>query len=308
MMSKQAFWHYNPVMRILLTGGSGDLGTLLSADLLARAYDVASIDMAEPRIAVPHFVKGSIIDRAAVKRAMAGVDCAVHIAAWHGIHEVEKTKTPEDFHDLNVTGTFNMLEAAAAAQVRNFVFISSTSVSDPYSVYGNSKILGEEMCRAYAHRHNMRIIILRPRAFIPSWNRQVYKTWHDWAAWFMRGAVHIDDVKQSVMKSVLHLAANKPLPAPPPILTIDGAYEYTGDDLAQWDAAGAGSTFRKYYAEHEKRAAEAGLDIARKPRVLDITAARALIGYAPQYSLKNLVQELQQYGQDGPPAPFAKNT
>lgn len=292
-------------MRILLTGGSGDLGTLLSADLLGRAYDVANIDMAEPRIAVPHFVKGSITDRDTVKRAMTGVDISVHIAAWHGIHEVEKTKTPEEFHDLNVTGTFNMLEAAAVAGARNFVFISSTSVSDPYSVYGNSKIVGEEMCRAYAHRHGMRIIILRPRAFIPSWNRQVYKTWNDWAAWFMRGAVHIDDVKQAVVKSVLHLAANKPLPAPPPVLTIDGAYEYSGDDLANWDAGGAGTTFKKYYAADAEIAAQAGLDITRRPRVLDITAARALIGYAPQYSLKNLLQELRQYGQDGPPAPFA---
>ncbi|MDI1227719.1 MAG: NAD(P)-dependent oxidoreductase [bacterium] len=295
-------------MRILLTGGSGDLGTLLSADLLGHAYDVASIDMAAPRIAVPHFVKGSIIDRAAVKRAMAGVDCAVHIAAWHGIHEVEKTKTPEDFHDLNVTGTFNMLEAAAAAKVRNFVFISSTSVSDPYSVYGNSKIVGEEMCRAYASRHGMRIIILRPRAFIPSWNRQVYKTWNDWAAWFMRGAVHIDDVKQSVMKSILHLAENKPVPASPPILTIDGAYEYTADDIANWDRDGAGATFRKHYAAHEANARAAKLDITRKPKILDITQARATIGYAPAYSLKTLLEELAQHGEDGPPAPFPRTT
>ena len=293
-------------MRILLTGGSGDLGTLLSADLLGRAYDVVNIDMAEPRVAVPHFVKGSIIDRVVVKKAMAGVDCAVHIAAWHGIHEVEKTKTPEDFHDLNVTGTFNMLEAAASAKVRNFVFISSTSVSDQWSVYGNSKIIGEEMCRAYAQRHGMRIIILRPRAFIPSWNRQVYKTWKDWAAWFMRGAVHIDDVKQATLKSILRLLENKPVPDMPAILTIDGAYEYNADDLAQWDAEGAGSTFRKYYAEHESRALKAGLDIARKPKVLDITAARALIGYAPAYSLKNLLAELEEYGGEGPPAPFSK--
>lgn len=291
-------------MRILLTGGSGDLGTLLSADLLKSAYDVASIDPGAPRIPVPHFVKGSITDRASVKRAMAGADIAVHIAAWHGIHEAEKTKTPEDFHDLNVTGTFNMLEAAAEAKLRNFIFISSTSVSDAYSVYGNSKIIGEEMCRAYAHRHGIRMIILRPRAFIPSWNRQVYKTWNGWAAWFMRGAVHIDDVKQSVMKSILHLAENKPVPQDPPVLTIDGGYEYTADDIANWDQDGAGSTFRKHYETHHARAIAAKLDITRKPKILDITQARALIGYAPVYSLKSLLEELQQYGEDGPPAPF----
>lgn len=162
------------------------------------------------------------------------------------------------------------------------------------------------MCRAYANRHGMRIIILRPRAFIPSWNKQVYKNFTDWAAWFMRGAVHVDDVKQAVLKSILHLAENKPLPSSPPILTVDGAYDYTNDDLASWDSGGAGSTFKKYYAAYADLAAQAGLDIARKPRVLDITDTKNLIGYTPEYSLKNLLQELQQHGQDGPPAPFAK--
>jgi nucleoside-diphosphate-sugar epimerase len=290
-------------MRLLLTGGSGDLGTLLSMDLLARGDTVSSIDMTVPKIDGTRHIHGSILDRALVATAMQGVDVLVHIAAWHGVHE-QLGKTPADFHDLNVTGTFNVLEAAAVTGVRRCVFISSTSVDNAYGVYGHTKILNEEMCRAYAHRHDMRIIQLRPRAFIPSWNRSVYGDYAQWANWFMKGAVHAVDVKQAVLKAIDRLAAQAPLPEAAPALVIDGAYDYTAEDLAAWDKDGAGSTFRKYYADDFDLAVQSGLDPARKPKVLGSAAAQRLIGYTPVFSLKNLLAELRAYGLEGPPAPF----
>lgn len=291
-------------MRILLTGGSGDLGTLLSAALLEGGHEVANIDMAEPRVKGTDFTKGSILDRETLAKAMQGADCVVHIAAWHGIHENEGTKTAAEFHDLNVTGTFNVLEAAAQAGVKKFVFLSSTSIDNENSIYGHTKILGEAMCRAYAERHGMETIMLRPRAFIPSWNRQVYKNYAEWANWFMRGAVHVEDANQSVLKSIERLSSGKPLPEAAPALVIDGAYDYTKDELDNWDADGSGSTFKKHYPEHFDAAEKAGLNIARKPKILDIQKTRDVIGYDPQYSLKDLLQELDKYGLDGPPAPF----
>lgn len=293
-------------MRILLTGGSGDLGSLLTRDLLAAGHELVSIDMVNPKLEGARFIKASILDRHTMAEAMAGVDAVVHIAAWHGIHE-EQGKTPFEFHDLNVTGTFDVLEAAARAGVRKFVFISSTSVDDPYGVYGHTKILNEEMCRAYAARHEMDIIILRPRAFIPSWNRAVYKDFTGWAAWFMKGAVHIDDVEQGVLESLDLLFSGMPLPEKAPVLVLDGAYDYTPDDIANWDKDGPCSSFRKYYAAFEKAAFDAGLDISRPPKILGSDAAEALIGYHPRYSLATLLQELEKYGRAGPPAPdFAR--
>ena len=288
-------------MRILLTGGSGDLGTLLTIRLLAKGRQVANIDMAAPKPGRAEFHHGSILDRALVQKTMTGADCTVHIAAWHGIHETTG-KTPEDFNDLNVTGTFNMLEAAAKAGCKKFVFISSTSIANTYGIYGHTKVLGEEMCRAYAHRHNMDIITLRPRAFIPSWNKTVYKNYIEWAKWFMRGAVHVDDVLQATLKSIDRLSS--PLTEKAQALTVDGAYEYTAGDIDNWDKDGPGSTFKKHYAADYDMAVTAGLDPAQKPRILDISATRAAIGYDPCYSLKNLLQELKQYGAAGPPAPF----
>src|SRR4051794_5512720 len=102
-------------MRILLTGGSGDLGRLLCQALAARGDEPVVIDPAPPHPCVKTYFEASILDRDAVARSVAGADCVVHVAAWHGIHEARRTKTASDFHDLNVTGTFEVLEAAARA-------------------------------------------------------------------------------------------------------------------------------------------------------------------------------------------------
>lgn len=279
-------------VRILLTGGSGDLGTLLAESLTSRGDVPVVLDVAEPRAGVA-FVRGSLLDRTIVAQAVVDVGCVVHIAAWHGIHEAQHTKTAYDFHDLNVTGTFNVLEAAVTAGVRQFVFLSSTSVSDRYGLYGSSKVVGEEMARAYAHRHGLGVVILRPRAFIPPWNRAVYATFPEWAAWFARGAVHITDVVQAVLCALDLLRAG--LPQPAPVYAVDGAYDFSADDLANWDAAGPGSTFRKSYPEDEELLRKHGLDPARKPKVLDIPDAERLPGYVPRYSLCNMLAELREY-------------
>lgn len=281
-------------MRILLTGGSGDVGTLVSTALQKRGDTVVNIDMAKPRIGGETFVQGSILDREKLAQAMKDVDCVVHIAAWHGVHE--KTKTPAEFHDLNVTGTFNVLQAAADAGVAKFIFISSTSVSDRFGLYGSTKVLGEEMVAAYAERHpDTAYMTLRPRAFIPSWNRGVYSNFLEWAAWFMRGAVHVDDFRDAVLTAIGHTPAVKA-----PAYIIDGAYDYSTEDLANW----SDKTFFSHYAEFADVAKEHGIDTAKKPRVLEIEDHQRLPGYVPKYTMRNLLEELRDFGLQGPPAPF----
>jgi hypothetical protein len=75
----------------------------------------------------------------------------------------------------------------------------------------------------------------------------VYASYSDWARWFWKGAVHIDDVAAAVISS-MKLISRQPL-AQQLILTLDSAYEYTDADLDNWDADG-GSTFNKYYPEY----------------------------------------------------------
>lgn len=281
-------------MNILLSGGSGDVGTLLTIGFLKRGDRVENIDMVTPKIAGAEFVQGSILDRALLAKVMIDIDCVIHIAAWHGVHE--SSKTPADFHDLNVTGTFNVLQAAVDAHVQKFIFVSSTSVDDQYGLYGSSKILGESMMRAYAERNPaMTIMTLRPRAFIPSWNKAVYNNFIEWAAWFMKGAVHINDFKEALL-----IATDLTPDTTAPIYTIDGAYDYTADDLQNW----SNDTFKQRYPEFVNLATKYNIDTTRKPKILDIPEAQKLPGYKPRYSLRNMLEELRDFGIDGPMPPF----
>lgn len=288
-------------MRVMLTGGSGDLGRILCPLLVERGDSPVVLDVRTPQ-GDAEFVNVSITDRDALKGALSGADMVVHIAAWHGVHEFRKEKNAYDFWDLNVTGTFNVFQAAAEAGIDKIVFISSTSIDDRFGIYGHTKVLCEEMVRAYAARYGMSILTLRPRAFIPHWNRTIYTSYIEWAKWFWGGAVHIDDVAQAVMRAVEFLSMGKKLEETL-FLTVDGAYEFSDDDLKTWDRDGAGSTFKKYYSDYFDIVREHGLDPSRKPKRLDISETRRILQYEPRFSLKNLLEELAEYGAQGPPAP-----
>jgi nucleoside-diphosphate-sugar epimerase len=228
-----------------------------------------------------------------------GRGCIVHIAAWHGIHETRGEKNAHDFFDLNVRGTFEVFEAAVSLGIDKIIFISTTSVYRPDTRYGSSKILAELIAEDYRKHRHMNVITLRPRGFIPYWNRDVYASYSEWARWFWKGAVHIDDVAAAVILGI-NLISRQQIEQQL-VLTLDSAYEYTDADLDHWDADGAGSTFKKYYSEHYDLALSYGLDPAVKPTKLDISETVRWLGYKPSYSLANLLSELAAYGDNGPP-------
>jgi nucleoside-diphosphate-sugar epimerase len=245
------------------------------------------------------FIQGSVLDRSRLQDYFRGCACIVHIAAWHGIHEDRSDKDAYDFFDLNVRGTFEVFAAAAALGINKIVYISTTSVRRPDTLYGRSKILAERIAEDYSNHGNMNVITLRPRGFIPYWNRDVYTRYSDWARWFCRGAVHIDDVAAAVMLG-MDLMSRRQLEQHLK-LTLDSGYEYTDADLDRWDADGAGSTFRKHYSEYYDLALSYGLDPALKPNKLDISETVRWLGYQPSYSLSCLLRELATYGDSGPP-------
>ncbi len=178
-------------MRYLVTGSSGHLGEALLRDLRARAADLVAIDIKAGATAT-HV--GSIVDRDFVAGAMAGVDVVLHTAALHKPHIA--THSRRQFVDINITGTLNLLEAAAAAGVGAFVFTSTTStfgdamaprpdapaawitedvVPQPKNIYGATKLAAESLCRL-AHRNDgLNCLILRTSRFFPEGddNKQV---------------------------------------------------------------------------------------------------------------------------------------
>ena len=288
-------------MKILLTGGSGDLGQTLAPRLLDQGDTPVILDIRAPRDLKPEavFIRGLSWTGSKLQDAMLGCDCIVHIAAWHGIHESRGEKDAYDFFDLNVRGTFEVFEAAVSLGINRIVYISTTSVNKPSTLYGRSKILAERIAEDYVRYNDMNVITLRPRAFIPHWNHTAYANFIEWARWFWRGAVHIDDVASAVLLS-LDLISRRRL-GEHPVLTLDGAYEYTDADLEQWDATvpvrHSGNTIPNImiWLSHADWIRE--LNRSR----LDITETVRWLGYKPSYSLASLLAELAAYGDAGPP-------
>ena len=179
-------------MRVLVTGGSGFLGINLVRYLLARGYDVRSLDR-EPFdypdcAARVDAITGDIRDRAVVDRAMQGVQLVVHSAAALPLYSTA------DIMSTDVDGTRNILESALAASVDRVVHISSTAVygvpdhhplyeHDPMvgvGPYGEAKILAERLCVEFRAK-GLCVPILRPKSFVGPERLGVFALLYDWA-------------------------------------------------------------------------------------------------------------------------------
>ena len=162
-------------MRVLVTGSGGRVGGLLVKTLQERGDWVRGLDVGEarPEAAPDDMVVGSLLDLEAVTRAVDGVDAVVHLAAvmsW-------LPQDAERLFDINVRGTFNLLQAVAGRPLQRFVFASSGEVypelapaylpideahpTRPTSVYGLTKLLGEEMAQHYGRRVGLPFVIAR---------------------------------------------------------------------------------------------------------------------------------------------------
>jgi nucleoside-diphosphate-sugar epimerase len=100
---------------VLVTGSSGHLGEALVRTLKAQRREAIGIDILPG--AFTHLV-GSINDRDFVRRCMNGAGAVLHPATLHKPHVA--THSRQDFVDVNITGTLNLLEEAVAAGVTAF--------------------------------------------------------------------------------------------------------------------------------------------------------------------------------------------
>lgn len=113
--------------RLLVTGGRGLLGNAVVLAAVAEGWDVVTLQRNPSGMAEHDRVSdvlGSVTDPGDVRAAMAGADAVIHVAARVGIEG-----SWHDFESVNVTGTRVVLEAAMAAEVKSFVYVSSPSVA-----------------------------------------------------------------------------------------------------------------------------------------------------------------------------------
>jgi len=163
---------------ILVTGGSGQFGRYVLSEL-SSDYVVTNFDLIH-NAQTSRNIEGDVLDLDAVTVAFENQDAVIHLA---GIDAA--INAPEKHIFLtNVQGTWNVLHAAEKLGIRKVILCSSVAVTGlslaspkvtpmhlpvteehplrPHSVYGLSKMLGEQIARAFSQRNNLTVTVLRP--------------------------------------------------------------------------------------------------------------------------------------------------
>ena len=166
------------IMRILITGGSGFIGSHLAESFQGEA-DVRVLD----NLATGHgvnlaglevdFRRGNIMDEVALEGAMVGVDYVFHLAAMVSVPV--SVGDPLGCEEVNGVGVVRVLEAAALAGVKKVFFARSAAVygdnpvvpkteamlPEPKSPYAITKLQGEHWCRFYHGEGRVKTAALR---------------------------------------------------------------------------------------------------------------------------------------------------
>ena len=188
-------------MRVLVTGGSGFIGSHVVDKLRARGHEPVIYDLRPSPWHPPGSVDtvlGSITDREALERALHSCDAVAHLAAVADVNDVHAA--PEDAERVNARGTVAVLEACRRAGVQRIVYASTiwvysdcegeevdeeTLLPPPSHLYTSTKLAGELYCKAYQELYGIDYTIMRfgipygPRAreaaVIPAFVNKAFK-------------------------------------------------------------------------------------------------------------------------------------
>ncbi len=159
------------MMKVVVTGAAGNAGQAVSHLLAREGFSVRLADVVPPapypgdRQAGPsEFVRCDTRTPDDVRRAVDGMDAVVHLAAWHSGHHPPVSDAT--IFAVNVDGTFNVLQACREAGIEALVFASSMAYGWR-SIYSVTKVLGEDLCRAYHEMTGAAVALLRYHAFVP---------------------------------------------------------------------------------------------------------------------------------------------
>lgn len=168
-------------MRYVVTGGAGFIGSNTVDELVRRGHSVVVLDdlsggkeenLVDSRNKIS-FIKGSITDLEAVRKAMQEADYVLHLAARTSVPR--SVKDPLETNRTNVDGTLNVLVAARDAKVKRIVFAASSSAygetprlpkvetmqPEPISPYGVTKYVGELYAQTFGRVYGLENVSLR---------------------------------------------------------------------------------------------------------------------------------------------------
>ncbi len=267
--------------KVLITGAGGNAGQAVSrvvagagfavrmADVIAPAPDVADIG---------EFVRCDTRTPADVRSAVQGMDAVVHLAAWHNAHTPPVSDAT--IFAVNVDGTFNVLEACREAGIKGFVFASSMAYGWG-SVYSVTKVVGEELCRAYQQMTGAAVAMLRYHAFTPSPYLQygvrllrngVDRT--DVAAATVAALHAVTERRVELFRTIVHTAHHMP-----PEVIAD--FSRLGPAWCEQQMPGARGLIEKYY-----------LDLPPTVEQHDLSETARLLGWRPRIGFLEFLRDL----------------
>ena len=294
-------------MAVLISGGSGLIGTYVTKELLTRGEEIVVYDLKLPAATRGiNFVQGTITERKKLLTVCKtyNVDRIIHLAA---LLQFGCEQRPCDAIHVNVLGTLNLLEAARLADVRRFVFASSGAVYGPVeetvteatpifpgiSLYGATKHLCEILGARYEKVYSLPFVALRywgvygPGEVSSPGMAEVFKR--------IESSISGKDVVVSeagpdekrhftFVKDATHatvLATEVPLKDSRVFNIAGGEDSYV--------------TFQEFYSTIKKLCPSAGNVLfqgkGQNRGKVDISAARKELGYEPKYTLEMGIQE-----------------
>ncbi|NCX93653.1 MAG: SDR family oxidoreductase [Gammaproteobacteria bacterium] len=167
---------------IVVTGGSGFIGSHIVEEGVRRGHDVVVLDNLKTgyeKNIKPFLdqgvtlIKGSIMDHQALEKAFEGATTVFHLAALISVPESMEKK--REYFEINTLGTLSVLDMAVKTGVKNVVLSSSAAVYgdspvipkvenmplQPLSPYAISKLDGEYLCQLYRRQHGLNATALR---------------------------------------------------------------------------------------------------------------------------------------------------
>jgi UDP-glucose 4-epimerase len=174
-------------VKVLITGGAGFIGTNLTLGLLNSGYKVKIIDDLSTGLKQniskdAEFVNASILESSRISKAIEDCEVVVHLGARGSVPR--SIKDPIATHNVNSTGTLNVLEAARTTK-SHYIFSSSSSVYGsnmilpknedmvlrPITPYAASKMSGEGLSLAYAKTYELSVSTFRFFNIFGPWQR-----------------------------------------------------------------------------------------------------------------------------------------
>jgi nucleoside-diphosphate-sugar epimerase len=258
---------------------------------------------------------GSVADRSFVRRCMRGARAVMHAATLHKPHVA--THGRQEFVDVNVTGTLNLLEEAASEAVGAFIYTSTTSVFGdalvpppgepaawitedvapvPKNIYGVTKAAAEDLCQLFARNHSLRVIVLRTSRFFPEEDdsravREAYADANSKANEFLHRRVDIEDVVSAHL-----LAAQQAFPVGFAKYIISATTPFSRADVSELRDR-APQVVRRHVPDYEHEYARRGWRMTPGiDRVYVNAKARAELGWRPRHDFPALIARLKADG------------